>query len=324
MEEDGGSYVTASRSLNDDTNTRQFRLNGSLKGSTAGYLTNYTTADKSVEISTSGSNTGFFAFDDTDTGSNTGAPYISASSGTYFDILAPVTYSVSDWESISVDGSFGAALYAINAVNAGNRSIQPNSAQIIINDTPVGDILTASPFDFSGQTITITEDINYIGIRFTFTSDAVSTGGSAWNENNAIYVKVSDSVSFIYNERTEEPEYIPILTEILQAIRNLPELIVGAFTLPDKQEQADQFQEDMSGAVSNMDNIKQEIEEGLEKPEPETIVPDIDIIVDSSDEYHVQYTQILSDLLGNAMITNLLLIVASMTFVSYVLFGKKR
>lgn len=253
--------------------------------------------------------------------SSTGNNIIFVPANSYYDIYSYVDYRVADIGSLLVDGTYFTSVFS----NSTNSAVYPNTAEMLINGQPVGASVQGSngSFTFSEVEIFLTEDVSTLGLRFTFTSSANRTAADSTTDSTfRVGFQSTDNLTVTTVTPADEV-YIPILTEILQAIRNLPNLIVGAFTLPDKQEQANQFQEDMGGAVSNMDNIKQEIEEGLEKPEPETIVPDIDIIVDTSDEYHVQYSEILSGLLSNAMITNLLLIVASMMFVSYVLFGKK-
>lgn len=253
--------------------------------------------------------------------SSTGLNTIYVPATSYYDIYSYVDYRIADIGSLLVDGTYTTSVFS----NTINSTVYPNTAQMIINGQLVGPAVQGSSgvFTFSDVEIFLTEDVSTLGLRFTFTTSASRTATTSTTVSTfRVGFQNTDNLTVTTVSPADEV-YIPILTEILQAIRNLPSLITGGLTLPDKQEQADQFQEDMSGAVSNMDSIKQEIEEGLEKPPPETIVPDIDIIVDTSDEYHVQYSEILADLLGNAMITNLLLIVASMMFVSYVLFGKK-
>lgn len=328
--EDGGTYSVAPANLIDGT-PRTINFTTARYGYTSSNYTTYSLTQRETNINSNG----FLKWaGSSKTGSGSSA-YLNVLSGSQSTVTATTTYSASEETELSFGGIVKYAVVLYDGINSDN-SFPPNSsfiisypdvAELMINGEIVGETVEGSDgvFTFPDARYPMTDSITSVGVRFRWTSAFSSTSSSYSNSGyRQIYLLYDESELLTEVVDIEVPNLLETIVQQLNVVISRLGSIMGFVEDdPEKQQQANQFQEDMSGAVSNMDNIKQEIEEGLDKPSPETIVPDIDIIVDTSDEYHVQYSEILADLLGNAMITNLLLIVASMMFVSYVLFGKK-
>lgn len=246
--------------------------------------------------------------------------YIEAVQGAYVEVSADVSYSATTYDFLEISGNVTCAGYCYASEPIGSRYIRPKYLYIYVNGKSVSDPYTINvdeTFLIDSFRYDITEDVTRISYRFVF--DAISRSHSdPEDELSERFL----SITFSEYEFDIVPGEVPV-KDIVKDLGTKVDDIFDVLTDNSKQESADSLVSDMNNAVTDMDSIKQEIEQGLEKPAPETIVPDIDVVVDTGDEYHVKYTEILADLLGNTMITNLLLIVSSMVFVSYVLFGKK-
>lgn len=125
-------------------------------------------------------------------------------------------------------------------------------------------------------------------------------------------------------------EELPILNSILTAIEenstvsSISQLINVTQTIvtPSEEDQSEvnEFEQQIQDQITEADKIQDTIN-SLDTPPPVEIVPDVSTIVTSQDA--AIYSDALSGLFKNSMITNMLLIGLGICFVSYVLFGKK-
>lgn len=252
-------------------------------------------------------------------------PQITVPAGMYYDFSANVDYPVSEYSSLYVGGTVTSYLYVSSDtqnmlyVTGVCPRVFPEYVQLLVNGVPVG---TQFQHGSSGatldETIEITEDVTTLGYRFFFNS-ANSGTASTTTYGRTLYgcVYVNDVTEFEVPEAPEEDPNTGLLQSLLDWIIG----IYNSVFVPDSQkDDADAFQSEVSGTVTEADNVKTELDE-LEKPEPDEIDTDLSGII--SDETYTQQTQIFVDLLKFEKITNMLMIVFTMALISYVLFGKK-
>lgn len=110
------------------------------------------------------------------------------------------------------------------------------------------------------------------------------------------------------------------LEQIVQNIQNIQQEITSS---PEQNAQAQEMVEQMQETLDEIRDLVQQIEENTSRPPPEEILPTINPdITNPSDPAAQTALQAVGDLFGNSLITNLLLIVITLAFVRYVLFGK--
>lgn len=256
---------------------------------------------------------------------------LSDSDGYMYYIEKPYSVEYASDLSLLLHGSLTSYIYVKGPGSSGTLVKYPDFVQLVVNGSEYSSWMELSAINdyyFEDFPIEIPRSgITSIGFRFK-TDGAFSTSldidyGGASGFPSVTYnfgVVFGDAMTI---EAVETPPYMAVIHNIFNAVTNLPANIYNFFFSGVDPSEGEQVKEDMSSKLEEADKVQQEIEEGLEKPAPEEIVPDITVIVDQTDEHYVQYMDILSGLLSNTMITNLLLLVVSMAFVSYVLFGKK-
>lgn len=327
-QETDGTYIEAvvPFSLNDVDLTRLFIMNSGTvyygltsKGAniTAGYEQGFTyvVGTTSYDIAT-------LTYPAT-----TGTLANSVTAGTSFDILSEISLPESDYQSITFNGSIDVGLLGNKSLSYANYRMYPTSAQIIINDTVVGETVSRvnNEFTFDNVSVDITEDVYAIGYRFTYDNAQSYTLANSFSISHSdLVLYIDDSTSAVLTEKEETPVYIPILTEIKGLIEEVHGAIVGLFTPnPGQLENSNQFVDDMTTVTDKIVEDVEQIEQNTNRPAASTIVPDITIIVDQSDQTYIEYMDGIGALLSSNIILNILMLMFGLAFCSYVLFGKK-
>lgn len=122
-------------------------------------------------------------------------------------------------------------------------------------------------------------------------------------------------------EYVEVEQYVPLFKEVITEVKAIPSTIYNFFFGDSGDDAASGFKSEVDSAVSSVDQVQQEITEGLDKPEPDQIVPDITDIVPEDD--YATYTDIFAPVVQSSLFSSMMMVVVSMAFISYVLFGKK-
>lgn len=271
------------------------------------------------------------AFDGSSLDRSIGIRQLVVPEAMYYDLVNTVSYSIEDGNTLTFYGSAQSSIWAIKVASGDfvdSYSINyPSKAQMLVNGEPVGDV-----FDFNANLgFSLPEDgvsirtpgvgVESIGVRFYFTGPSYGTPGTGTSNQAALFgYSINDQITVVQSELTQTEI---IIQNIYNAVVNLPQNIYNYFFQGVDPSEGESLKEDAASKREESDQLQQEIEEGVEKPPPEEIVPDITVIIDQTDENYVGYMDAISALLSNSMIVNLLLIVVSMAFVSYVLFGKK-
>lgn len=256
----------------------------------------------------------------------------SAESDTYYDIYYTQNYSIENGNILTFYGNAYSELwiYITSAWSVGEESllIEPRSMQLLVDGKLIGekisinnDSLFKLPDD-GIQYVVPGVGVSNVGFRFYFDEEETVAKTTAWLSRASVIFGffLQDNITVVQSELTQTEI---IIQNIYNAVVNLPQNIYNYFFQGVDPSEGESLKEDAASKREESDQLQQEIEEGVEKPPPEEIVPDITVIIDQTDENYVGYMDAISALLSNSMIVNLLLIVVSMAFVSYVLFGKK-
>lgn len=144
--------------------------------------------------------------------------YMNVPAGTYYDIIAGVSYTPVDYQSIVISGGYQFYLY-VSPAGTDDFYAYPDTCQILINGVPVGDVYSCSSGSVTIPDVefSLTENVTSLGLRFTWSSaDSVSSSsGTTYDEGYVyLYARVTDSVN-ITPVTKEDVDYIPFLNRII-------------------------------------------------------------------------------------------------------------
>lgn len=130
--------------------------------------------------------------------------------------------------------------------------------------------------------------------------------------------KVLDLLQRIYT--TLSPEMTGILYQILQAIKDSS---AGMAVSPDDKQAAEDFRQEVGEKADVIDSMAQEIEEKQNRPAVADIVPVVDTtVINPTDPAAVDGMQVVSGILSTPLLLQMLMVVFSLAFLRYVIFGK--
>lgn len=171
----------------------------------------------------------------------------SASSGSYLDYSIPYTLSRDGNYSLLYGGNISISFYysyrSASTSGGYNSPIQQygyplnvfSSAQLLVNDTPVGDIVYPSlvdkyqVFDFSAVSIPLDGlVVSSLGVRFNFSSLSHSTSNWTYRSGNYgvatselyYYVRIDDGLTVSLTEPDFLSKIVDFLSDILDAIKS--------------------------------------------------------------------------------------------------------
>lgn len=138
--------------------------------------------------------------------------------GTYYDIIAGVSYTPADYQSIVISGGYQFYLY-VSPAGTDDFYAYPDTCQILINGVPVGDVYSCSSGSVTIPDVefSLTENVTSLGLRFTWNSaDSVSSSSGTTYDEGYVYLfaRVTDSVN-ITPVTKEDVDYIPFLNRII-------------------------------------------------------------------------------------------------------------
>lgn len=151
----------------------------------------------------------------------------------------------------------------------------------------------------------------------------------AFNDTGVSNLPISDS------ERTNillEKIYNILHDSVVDLLQDIKSAISGLGSAndptPSQSQVASDFKDSAQDQKDKIDQAQEEIDQNTNRPPPESLVPTTPpIIVDGQigggDEVALSAVTGVSDLLGSQLILSMLLLVFTLAFVSYVLFGKK-
>lgn len=254
--------------------------------------------------------------------------------GSYYDITAPVSYRYSDGSKLVFEGTLRystvvtwfnqTAFVDGNVMEYSGVAAYPERVALLVNGDVVAsfnasDTLGNFQIEYEHE---MTETVNSIGYRFYYDSQ-VRVSGSYPNTSGSfttggLYFYFDDS-AFVTS--VESDVYLPLFQEVITEVKQIPSTIYNFFFGESGGDDAAGFKSEVDSAVSSVDQVQQEIAEGLDKPEPDEIVPDITDIVPEDD--YATYTDIFAPVVQSSLFSSMMMVVVSMAFISYVLFGKK-
>lgn len=247
---------------------------------------------------------------------------------TYVDFYSDDVYAASPEGSIDISGKVrfwvNPADFIVNdgSDSSATNAMYPTRVAIVSS----GDVISEwFSLDSNGQaeldvSLSMADPIVNLGFRFYYeTYRVVNYSVSPSTYNRYLKFTIIDETSVVVNEPPEA--YVPLIQEVIEQVKLVPSTIYNFFFGDDGDDAASGFKSEVDSAVSSVDQVQQEIEEGLDKPEPEQIVPDITDIVPEDD--YTAFTDVFAPVMQNQMMISMMMVVLSLAFVSYVLFGKK-
>lgn len=109
--------------------------------------------------------------------------YLYVPAGCYFDITANVSYTPEEYSSLVFSGGYSFSLGSLSGSTKSTIKAYPDTCQILVNGSPVGDVVSCSSSGqatFNDTEVVLTDDVTAVGVRFTWTSadTASDTSGS--------------------------------------------------------------------------------------------------------------------------------------------------
>lgn len=112
------------------------------------------------------------------------------------------------------------------------------------------------------------------------------------------------------------------LQQVNQSIQNVYNEIQSS---PEDNQYAEELLEELKSIMDTIDELTQQIEENTNRPPPDDIVPSIPpVLLAPSDVPSQDGRTAITDILASSFLTNILIMVFSLAFLRYVLFGKSK
>lgn len=261
-----------------------------------------------------------------------------------FDQLRGKTVS-----SLSLAGTLSTYFYVSYGSYSGSTSI--SSAQLVYYTDATSSPVVISNLSFSGSVISFNSSTSYfvnnsvarLGILVTYSSwPTLSHMNYSWpvNGNWSVYVgplSGSYEVTIPHDEAVERDLgaiLASVGSDLYNMVKNGFQSVIAAITgsrddpTPSQSQAASDFKDSAQDQKDKIDQAQEEIDQNTNRPPPESLMPTTPpIIVDGQigggDEVALSAVAGFSDFLGSELILSMLLLVFTLAFVSYVLFGKK-
>lgn len=234
--------------------------------------------------------------------------YTTASSGTLLTFL----YGNSD------------TLYPSTPANHSQRSVTPT---FTIRDN-YRNVLAVAPGTSGSVTITAPHDISFIGLSVDF--PVVNNISSYYNlfhnfdvQNfNFSYTIIDSSASAIFQIRDAVIQVPTLLNQILAAIQSL----AGGFVAsPEQQQKSEELLENVEDISGQIDDQNQIIEDNTYRPPAEEIIPSAPAeLLPPADPAVIAGYDVIKEILAHDLFLKIMMMVFSLAFLRYVLFGKTR
>lgn len=268
--------------------------------------------------------------------------YITVPSNAKVTVSASCSYPAGKY---SLGGGLTSRLALGNAQTNANARY-PTSVTITMGSQVIGTYKMSNGVVQSLPTeIELTSAASSVTYSFAYSSGTYS--GKSTGTNVILYVYFDDGI--VLTEIKEDP-YIPILTNILNSFSGIYGLVAGFASsasqawsdiisaiggvsggmgaTPAQSAAASQYVKDMEEVQDKIDEANQIIEDNMNRPSADSIVPATpDIIqngtIGGGDAAATAMMDGFGDFLSSPLILEVLLMVFGLAFLSYVLFGKK-
>lgn len=142
---------------------------------------------------------------------------------------------------------------------------------------------------------------------------------SALNELNA---KLQALYNLIASQNGNIDGIVSQLSSIVDSLSSIAEQLTSSSEM---NSEAEAIVEQMEQLQDRIDELTQQIEENTNRPPPEDLVPSIPpVMVSPSDPAAIDGRKAISDILSSSFLTTFLVMVFSLAFLRYVLFGKSK
>lgn len=268
---------------------------------------------------------------------------------TYVDTLSisgTITTYITSGNSATVPST--SKYYCLSCQLVGVR----NGEDFILSNIPVSGV--SQSISIPSRTISVYGSYDYIAIRCYYDSVGFKVGGAypfyylsfgSYSFSGQVGNSIRDLLQLILDAlgSNSSPNYTAILNLIrgdiqamqsavtsgLTAVGNAVQSVKDTLTSSSQQDSvSNEYKEQMQDTLDKIDEANQTIEDNTNRPSADSIVPDVpDIIQDGQigggDAAATELMDGFGQVLASPLILQQLLLVFSLAFVSYVLFGKK-
>lgn len=280
-------------------------------------------------------NSGYYAF-------GIKSSYITVPSNAKVTVSASCSYPAGNY---SLGGGLTSRL-ALGGGQTNSNARYPTSVTISMGSQVIGTYTMSNGVVQGLPTqIELTSAVSSVTYSFAYSSGTYS--GKSSGGNVYLYVYFDDGI--VLTEIKEDP-YIPILTNILNSFSGIYGLVAGFASsasqawsdiisaiggvsggmaaTPQQSAAASQYVKDMEEVQDKIDEANQVIEDNTNRPSADALVPATpDIIqngvIGGGDAAATAMVDGFGDFLASPLILNALVLVFTLSFLSYVLFGKK-
>lgn len=145
-----------------------------------------------------------------------------------------------------------------------------------------------------------------------------STAASYWGAQRFTRA----TIQFVADSGDASSDIVAGLQQVNQSIQNVYNEIQSS---SEDNEYAEQLLDELQGIMDSIDELTQQIEDNTNRPPPDDIVPSMPpVFVAPSDIPSQDGRTAITDILASSILTNILIMVFSLAFLRYVLFGKSK
>lgn len=177
-----------------------------------------------------------------------------------------------------------------------------------------------------GGSLSLPSGKSLVKVEFSFSYNTLLTGDASSSTNYCFFLACSPSFSLLEpSSGTDVSGIEELLRNILAADRQVVSMLTPS---SGQQSASDSFLQDMEDVTQQIEDTNKIIEDNTNRPSADSLVPDVpDIIQDGviggGDAVATAMMGDFGSLLSSPLILQLLILVFTLAFLSYVLFGKK-
>lgn len=234
--------------------------------------------------------------------------YATASSGT----TMPLGYSNSS------------DLYPSTPSNHSKKTVTPS---FTIRDN-FRNVLAVAPGTSGTVTITVPHDISFIGLSVDFPSVTGISSYYGLRHNfdvqnfNFSYTIIDSSADALLQIRDAVIQVPTLLNQIIAAIQSLSG---GFLASPEQQQKSEEILENVEDVSGQIDDQNQIIEDNTYRPPAEEIIPSAPAeLLPPADAAVIAGYDVIKEILAHDLFLKIMMMVFSLAFLRYVLFGKTR
>lgn len=133
------------------------------------------------------------------------------------------------------------------------------------------------------------------------------------------------TIQFVPDDTSSSGGSQQVVEQLQQVNQNIQNIYNEMQSSSEDNQYADELLDQLDQLMDSIDNLTQQIEDNTSRPPPEDIVPSIPpVLISPPDAPSQDGRTAISDILGSSVVTSFLIMVFSLAFLRYVLYGKSK